>query len=133
MPLCDPFIQQIFKDLFNKMVAEGVTSDPHVFRTGCYNLQRVSHNYLDWAKYHNTQAESKNVYERSSCPFAKIIPPQYIGESFWQDNSLVTYTLFELYAYHDIQFSRKFHASPSMSQRDYQVGYNHAFINTANQ
>ena len=27
MSLCDPFIQQIFKDLFNKMVAEGVTSD----------------------------------------------------------------------------------------------------------
>ena len=38
MPLCDPFIQHIFKDLFNEMVAEGVTSDPHDFRTGCYNF-----------------------------------------------------------------------------------------------
>ena len=37
----------------------------------------------------------QKVCEWSSCPFSKLI--SYIGESFWQNNRLVTHILFELW------------------------------------
>ena len=53
---------------------------------------RVSHNYLDWAKYQNRHS-SKSIWVmklffcQNDCP---------IRGSFWQKNSFITHILFEL-------------------------------------
>ena len=55
--------------------------------------QRVSHDYLDWANYQNMHnSKSISVVKVSFC---QNDPP--IGESFWQNTSLVTHILFELH------------------------------------
>ena len=53
---------------------------------------RVSHNYLDWAKYQNRHSLKsiwvmKLIFCQNDCP---------IRESFWQKISFITHILFEL-------------------------------------
>ena len=54
--------------------------------------ERVSHNYLDWAKYQNRHSPKSIWVIRLS--FCQNYP--LIRESFWQNTSLVTHMLFEL-------------------------------------
>jgi hypothetical protein len=57
-----------------------------------YRMGRVSHNYLDRAKYQNRHnSKSIRVMKLFFCQNDPLI-----GESFWQKNSFITDILFEL-------------------------------------
>ena len=50
------------------------------------HICRVSHNYLDWAKYQNRHS-SKNIYQVMNLFFCQNAP--LMGQSFWQNTSKI--------------------------------------------
>ena len=66
-----------------------ITTESEINRSSWRHIYRVTHNYLDWAKYQNRHS-SKSIW------VMELYFCQNERGKFWQKNSFITYILFEL-------------------------------------